>query len=135
VREGDFHASGTLSRNFGRFRLGVSALYSTEGGTGVGFTIGSSFGPDPYHGGVRFSDKSLASGGSIAAHAYLDHDANGRFDEGDRPLEGVQFAMAGRRLQSETDTDGTAYLDGLAMHERSALTVVQGSLGDAYYAP
>ena len=135
VREGDFRASGTLSRDFGRFRLGVSALYSTEGGIGVGFTIGSSFGPDPYHGGVRFSDKSLASGGSIAAHAYLDHDANGRFDEGDKPLEGVQFAMAGRRLQSETDTDGTAYLDGLAAHERGALTVVQGSLGDAYYAP
>lgn len=77
----------------------------------------------------------MASGGSIAAHAYLDHDANGRFDEGDRPLEGVQFAMAGRRLQSETDTDGTAYLDSLAVHERSALTVVQGALGKAYYSP
>ena len=135
LEDSDFRASANLSRDFGGYRLGVSALYSTEGGVGVALTFGTSFGPDPYQGGVRFSDKSLGSSGSVVASAYLDRDGDGEYDKGDEPLEGVKFAVGGRRYDTETDVQGIARLDGLATHERMPLTVVQGSLGDALYSP
>ena len=88
----------------------------------------------PGSGRWRAHARSVATQGAAAARVFLDNNVNGRFDAGDRPLQGVKLT-AGAGSRSETDAGGIAWLTELPADRHADLDLALGSLEDPYWMP
>ncbi len=77
----------------------------------------------------------MAQRGRVAARVFVDENRDGRFDKGDRPLEGVDFLTNRRRAKIHTDKDGTAIIDDLPVYRDVNISVALGSIEDPYLVP
>ena len=70
-----------------------------------------------------------------ALRIFLDNDTNGKFSDGDEPLEGVKFYANNASLEGKTDASGRVLLKGLEPYRQVALRVNQGTLADPFWLP
>ena len=122
TRMGITHAFGdrttffaSLSRQIGFFIVSADMSVDRDGiaSAGVGLSFGGT--PNPLTDRTHWQDPGATRSGSVAARAFLDHNANGRFDEGDRGLPDVGFVTRGHD-RPRTDDRGTALLTSLPAH-------------------
>lgn len=125
-----------LSRIFESFSLGFNADGRDDGNFGARLTMSFGLGHEPRTNDWRIGPRALADSGAVSARVFLDNNTNQRFDEGDSPLEGVEFIAdqgLGKRVKS--DSEGIAFLTGLTPYRRSAVAVDESSLEDPYWTP
>lgn len=119
------------------FLVGAGASYDSQGDMRVGlnlrFNIGADY-SDGANGDFGFIKNEQAQRGSVEALVFLDNNNNGKFDNGDEPLNDVvlksRFGITGK-----TNNNGTAYLSGFAGYKADDITLDYNSLPDIFYVP
>ena len=79
--------------------------------------------------------RTYGSSSRIVARTYWDKNANGRFDEGDKPLQGVQFEGSPQWRGVKSDKNGRTVLYGARSYHPQFLGVDTGDLDNPFMAP
>lgn len=123
------------THRFDRFALRTNASYSTNGTVGGNMALSFSFGPDPVHGGIRFSEKKLARSGQAAVTVFRDEDGDGLRGPDEDVLKDVYVEAGLRTTDAITDETGRTIVDGLRPYIPILVGVDEASLSDPYLAP
>ncbi|MFQ5619644.1 MAG: SPOR domain-containing protein [Rhodospirillales bacterium] len=124
-----------LNNRFDWFALGLLGDYSTNNELNARLTLSFSLGREPRAGRWSASGRKIADKGAMSARVFLDDNQNGRFDAGDKPIEGVTFTANNRRIATPTGEDGTAFITGLPPHTSTNFTILRKSLEDPFWIP
>ncbi len=116
------------------FNLGINAGVTSDGSVRAGASLSFSLGREPRAGRWRMRAGGGSGQGAVSARVFLDRDGDGRFGDGDQPLEGVRFEVDGARQAAATGADGVADLR-LPCYRHVDLAVAEGTLGDPYWVP
>jgi len=136
LRPGQTVVTAGYTRNFGSFGVGVSGRHGNKGDMGLGVQIFMALGRDPRTGRWVQDWQPLAGSGVVSARAFIDDNMNGRFDEGEPPVEGVGFIMnGGGRHPVRTNSDGLAYLSRLAPKLYADVGIDVATLEDPHWQP
>jgi hypothetical protein len=123
------------SRQEGPFAVGAQASYGRPGGLSISavFTVGIAYdtSSDRFH----TQAASLASGGGVSARAFVDENGNGRFDEGERPIEGAVFDINASPAPIPADARGRAFVVNLPGHRWTDVSLATSSLEDPSWRP
>lgn len=133
LRQSGTSVTAGVDRPLTSLVLGLDAGFSSRSGLRLSGSLSFSLARDPRAGSWRMRRAAGASQGAVSARAFLDLDANGRFDSGDRPLPGVGFTMDGRNHEEVTKADGTAWLP-LPPYRPIRLTLDERTLEDVSWA-
>jgi hypothetical protein len=112
-------AGSTTRTKFGD--LALTGQYNTADSSwrfGAQMNFGLGYNPQT---GYQLTRSGPGSGGSVAFHAFIDSNGNGRFDPGERPVANV--SLEGGELRARTDADGRAYLSGFGAGSTARLLV------------
>lgn len=112
-------AGSTTRTKFGD--LTVTGQYDTVDASwrlGAQMNFGVGYNPQT---GYQLTRSGPGSGGSVAFHAFLDANGNGRFDPGERPVPNV--LLEGGEARTRTDADGRAYVSGFGAGPTARLLV------------
>ena len=126
----------TLSYNLTKrskyYALSFNSRYSTTGffsaGLGLDYSFDASLDTSIY--GERIADK-----GKVVSRVFLDHNANGVFDEGDEAIEGAAIKISGVPSKSVSKENGFLEVPNLTSYKETDVTLDLGSLEDAYWVP
>ena len=122
-------------RTFKSFSLQANARIGSDGSFGAGLSLAASVGPDPAHGGVRFSSEKLARTGQTAVTVFLDDNGDGRLSPGEKPVEGVSVEAGQHASDTPTDKSGRTIIDGIPPYKPVLISVDAGSLPDPFLQP
>ena len=122
-------------RQFRRFALRGDATVSSRGNVGLGLSLAMSFGPDPVRGGWRASANKLAQFGEAAVTVYRDENGDGRRQNGEDAVEGVEIATGHGLEQARTDASGTTVIDGLRPFTQVLVAIDESSVEDPLLFP
>jgi hypothetical protein len=122
-------------RQFRQLALRVGATADTRGGIGANLGVSFSFGPNPFGGGVRFSNAKLAQRGEAAVSVFLDENGDGVRSPGEKPLEGVGLTAGQFGSSEPTDKQGHAMIEGLNPYEKVLVGVDESTLPDPFLIP
>jgi hypothetical protein len=100
----------------------------------VGLVMTTSYGPTTPVGRWGLAPRWASEEGRVAAWVYQDDNGNGRFDAGEKPIEGVKF-RGGRGPKSGTASDGLSLLGGLSFDAFESLNIIPESLPDPFMQP
>jgi hypothetical protein len=92
----------------------------------IGLQLAFSFVPNPLGGGYRLARPGAAAAGNVALQAFVDRNANARFDAGEEPVPGVVVGGLSNDRQV-TDEKGKALLTGLGY---GSITQVRTNIDD-----
>ncbi len=123
------------TRRFDRFALRGDASLSTSGAVGMNVALSFSFGPNPIGGGIRFSEKKLASNGQAAVTVFRDDNGDGKREPGEDLLKDVYVEAGLRTTDAITNKNGQAIVDDLRPYIPVLVGVDESSLGDPYLVP
>jgi hypothetical protein len=116
--------------------LGFNLDYSTNNEINARVTLSFSTARDPRNPLIpTMASTRMASTGAMSVRVFLDKNDNGKFDDGDEPLEGVAFQVDGTKTRQRTDDQGYAFVTGIDVHTPINFSVDKGSLEDPYWAP
>lgn len=112
--------------------FGFEGLYGTDNEFRLGMSLSLSVGHEPRERRWVMAPRALAGSGAASALAFLDRDADGKFDLEDEPLEGVRFQ---RFRDAETNAQGVAFLPGLSANQPVPVAIDPDSLEDPFWVP
>jgi hypothetical protein len=78
---------------------------------------------------------SIASNGGVSARAFVDENGNGRFDPGERPIEGALFDINTSPAPERADARGRAFIVNVPGHQWSDVSLRASSLEDPSWKP
>ena len=133
--EAETRYSAGLSKSLGSFGLGVNAIYSTNGDVSAGVRLFLGLGRHPDGGGWLLDAQPLATTGAASARVFLDENLNRLMDEGESPIQGVEFMVNGGRHPVSTDPDGLAYLGRLPVMRPTQIGLISATLEDPQWLP
>lgn len=122
-------------RHFDRFSLRADTAISTSGRVNLGFSLATSFGRNPVHGGLRMSGRKLAQYGSAAVTVYRDENGDGIRQMGEEPIEGAEIRTGHGLEQFKTNASGRTAIDGLRPFAAVLLNVDESSIEDPLLMP
>ncbi len=122
-------------RQFRQLALRVGATADTGGGVGANVGVSFSFGPNPFGGGVRFSNAKLAQRGEAAVSVFLDENGDGVRSPDEKPLEGVGLTAGQFGSSEPTDKEGHAMIEGLNPYEKVLIGIDESTLPDPFLIP
>lgn len=126
------HYRFSLSRRFDTLTAGLDTRYAgSDGDFFIGFSVSFGLAPDPLMGRLRLSGTGVARRGAVAALVFHDVDGDGRYGEGDTPLEGVGFS--GAAGNSTTDQNGRVLIERLPVARQTDLRLREGTLADPFW--
>jgi outer membrane usher protein FimD/PapC len=101
------------TRRFPFADLSLQGEYSTpRNDWHVGLQLAFSLVPQPFGGGYALARPGAAAGGNLALQAFVDRNANARFDRGEEPVPGVVVSgLSNEKIV--TDEKGRALVTGL----------------------
>jgi len=114
---------------------GVDLEYSDEDVFRARVNMAMSFGVNPATLRPTVTADRTATQGALMSRVYLDHNGNGEFDDGDRPLEGVRLEIDRGILRNKSDTDGFIYIPSVTPNRNLVVKVDPDSLGDPFLVP
>jgi hypothetical protein len=115
----DLLVGSTTRTKFGD--LALTGEYNTADSSwrfGAQMNFGIGYNPQT---GYQLTRSGPGSGGSVAFHAFIDANGNGKFDPGERPVANV--SLEGGEFRAKTDADGRAYLSGFGAGSTARLLV------------
>lgn len=101
------------TREFDRYALDFNLGGTTQNAYFGGITFRTAFQPD-HTGKYRMVSARDGGLGSVGLRAFVDGDANGVYDEGERLLSGISFRSNRGELDDKTGEDGTVFINGLS---------------------
>ena len=122
-------------RQFRKLAMRVGASADSRGGIGASLGLSFSFSPDPFGGGMHFSNAKLAQRGEAAVSVFLDENGDGVRSPGEEPLSGVDITAGQFGSAAPTDKDGHAVVEGLNPYEKVLISVDESSLPDPFLVP
>ena len=126
--------SAGLNSNLKYAALGINLSYATSNDISGRMSLSFSSARDPKSPLMPIvSSQRMASNGAMTARVFLDLNSNGKFDKGDKPLEGVQFSIDGTKKPAKTDKDGHAFVTGIRVHTPVDFAVSTGTLEDPFW--
>lgn len=125
--------SSGLNSTFDLAAVGLNFDYSTANDLNARLNLSFSSTRDPRSGKLVVRAESMADAGSISVRVFLDENYNGVFDEGDTPLEGIQFKADGSSEKPKTGKDGIAFLSGLETYRNIDIELDKGTMEDPYW--
>ena len=132
---GETTFSAGVNSDFDVAALGINLDYSTNNEINARLTLSFSTARDPRRPLLpTVASARMASRGAMSVRVFLDKDGDGKFGDGDEPLEGVQFRVDGSKKPQRTDAEGYAFITGIDVHTPINFTVDRGSLEDPYWA-
>lgn len=132
---GQTSVMASYNKNQGSCGLGYTARYDSWLGVSAGVNLFLGLGLEPREGTIHSDANSMAQTGAASLRAFLDSNANGKIDSGEKPLEGVKFAVNSTIRDSKTDANGVALLTGLQGYQPIDVSVVESSLEDPLWIP
>ena len=123
------------NKNEGAYSLGLDVTYSSRNRLVVDLTVRLGLAREPRNGKIRAQAQGLASQGAVSARAFLDANANGIRDPGEKDVKGVAFLVNGANQTGSTDVSGVAFLTGLGADQDANLSVATNSLEDPLMRP
>lgn len=128
--------TGGFNRNLGSFGIGISGMFAGRGSYGLGLQLFTAIGRDPQTGDVMFDWRPMAGSGMVAAQVFVDDNQNGKFDEGEDPVEGAAFRINGSSHHpARTNARGVAVLNRLAPKDYVDIGLDTATLEDAQLKP
>ena len=114
---------------------GLGFGVQSDGGFRWGITLSTSLtvGPDARR--WDLSGSPTTKTGAALVRAFVDHDGDDRFDDGDEPLEGVGFRRNLRWRDLTTDEEGEAWLTGIRADRQVNIEVDLASVFDPFLVP
>ncbi|MBS0362849.1 MAG: hypothetical protein JSR98_15845, partial [Proteobacteria bacterium] len=106
TRYGDLALTGQYDTHQNAWRFGAQMNF------GIGYNPKS---------GYQLTRSGPGSGGSVAFHAFIDTNGNGRWDPGERGVAGI--TLEGGELKATTDAQGRAYISGFGAAPTARLLV------------
>jgi hypothetical protein len=82
--------------------------------------------------GVRLTQDESYLQGNIEIFAFVDENANGKFDEGEKPFPRLRILHVQRQKDYETNKDGQAHLTGMNPYQRVTLEIVKESITNIF---
>ncbi|KZN45665.1 hypothetical protein [Pseudoalteromonas luteoviolacea] len=124
-----------LSWHNDRLRLTGDFSYQQNEEWQLGFATQFSLGYPNTREILLFTDKRLASTGSVAVKVFLDHNNNAVFDKNDEVLQGVRIKSVQSLGQAQTDDNGIALLTNMPLERRTDIRLDIDTLPDPFYIP
>jgi len=125
-----------LTKNLGRFGLGLNASYSSKHELTLGLQLFVALGREPRSGAWMVDAQPLAGTGAISARAFVDRNMNGVRDPGEELVSDAGFILnGGGRHPSRTDANGTAFLTRLAPGQYADIALDPSTLEDPQWKP
>lgn len=128
--------AGGYSHNFGGFTVSLSARWSQAREFALGMQLFTSLGRNPRSGHWLADWQPMAGTGVISARAFVDANMNGRFDDGEQPIENAGFVVNGSHHHPvKTGADGMAYLSRLQPKQYVDIGLDPATLEDPQWVP
>ncbi|KZN34907.1 hypothetical protein N480_20175 [Pseudoalteromonas luteoviolacea S2607] len=124
-----------LSWHNDRLRLTGDLNYQQNDEWQLGFATQFSLGYPNTSDVLLFTDKRLASTGSVVVKVFLDHNNNAVFDNNDEVLKGVRVKSVQSFGQARTDDNGIALLSNMPLERRTDIRLDIDTLPDPFYIP
>jgi hypothetical protein len=125
-----------LTKNLGRFGLGVNGSYSSKHELTLGLQLFVALGRDPRSGDWMVDAQPLAGTGAISARAFVDRNMNGVRDPGEEFVSDAGFILnGGGRHPSRTDAGGTAFIGRLVPGQYTDIALDPSTLEDPQWKP
>jgi hypothetical protein len=129
-------ASVGLTKNLGRFGLGVNASYSSKREIAIGVQLFMAIGREPRSGAWMVDALPLAGTGAVSARAFVDKNMNGVRDPGEDVVSNAGFILnGGGRHPARTGDDGTAFIGRLTPGQYADLALDPATLEDPQWKP
>lgn len=122
---------GNIDWQLNPVRFGLRAGYDTESGEYIGLSATTSITRAPQVG-WKLSSRTSSEQGAAMAHAFIDANGNGAFDDGDQPMDGVSFGRNPLWRDIRTDEEGVAFLPGVPADRFVNVVVNLESVEDPY---
>jgi len=123
------------NKSQGTFSLGLDVSYSTHNRFLVDLTYRVGLVRNPRNGRFTAQAQGLASQGALSVRTFLDVNANGKQDPGEKDVERVGFVVNGASHPGITDAKGVALLTSLTPDQDANLAVVANTLEDPLMRP
>ena len=129
-------ATAGLTKNLGRFGLGLSASYSSQHQLAVGLQLFIAMGREPRSGDWSVDAQPLAGMGAVSARAFVDRNQNGIRDPGEELIPNAGFIFnGGGRHPSRTDASGTDFIGRLVPGQYTDIALDPSTLEDPQWKP
>lgn len=119
--EDKFTYGMALSREFKKLTFDLIA--ETDGKNDHRFGINLAFSLGRTSNGWGMSGRQLAQMGTLRARVFEDMDENGRFSDGDVPIQGAGVVSQSSLNVGTTDANGFATVSGISPNDRAQVTV------------
>ncbi len=123
------------SHSFDRYAFSTTLGANSNGEWRFGMSLAFALYRDSDQGAYRIGPSGLTRTGAIRAQVFEDANLNGRFDEGERPIENAQLILGDTLRDEETDPDGQAVLGGLPPDRPLNAALKLASLNDPFLRP
>lgn len=122
------------TRRFKELEVTASGEVASDGSVAASLAVAFSLGPKA-GGGLRASNKRLASGGQVTALVWQDRNADGIRQDDEPLMPGVELTAGSQFVDAATDSAGRAAIDGLEPFRPIMIGIDAGSLPDPYVQP
>lgn len=122
--EGIRRLAGYLNWDFDKFYLSPRVAVDEDAEYLVGLELQFSLGMDDRTRNWHMTSERQATSGSVSARVFMDENADGVMNEGEKPLEGVTL----NNKRQTTDESGVAFIPRVRAHHPSKVRVDKGSV-------
>ncbi|WP_125783619.1 hypothetical protein [Pseudoalteromonas rubra] len=134
--ETDYHKSELGFNWLGdKMRLNSQFSYDSDDEWELGINGQFSFGYHHQSDRLLFSQRRLASNGAVLVKVYLDHNANGIFDESDEVVPQVRVRALQNYMRGSTDEQGLVLLSGMPVNQKTDIVIDTQSLAMPFVVP
>lgn len=123
------------TRRFNKLQLSGFGEVASDGSVAASLSLAFSFGPRPAGGGWRVSSEKLASRGQVIADVWMDDNGDGIRQPGEAAVASVPLTAGNAFVDTATDKQGHATIDGLEPFRPVMIGIDAGSLPDPYVQP
>lgn len=127
--------SAGFSKSLGRYGLGVTGQYATDGDYGVGMRVFLGLGRAGRPTNWNFAAQPLAGYGAASVRVFLDENGNNLMDDGEQPVPEVGFVVNGAYREARTNDSGVAHIERLAVNQYVDVAINKASLIDPQWQP
>lgn len=125
----------TLAKTRGAFGWNVSLAWDDRNHWTATAGLGISAILDPLSGAWESSARSIGTQGAAALRVFVDRDLDGKFSNGDEPLQDIGFFVDRGSAKVETDASGLALVTGLAVETVHEVSISVSTLEDVLLRP
>lgn len=130
---GQNRVQGGLHKTAGRFGFGVITSYARSDGVAMSLSVFTGLQRDDSARAWHSAAHPISATGAASALVFFDANDNGKFDPGEKRIEGAAFTVNSGENETRTSRDGTAFLLNMPTYQDTALGLSVASLEDPFW--